>query len=265
MKRKLCVLFAVFFLLCAMSVPAYAREVDSMVIDSAGLLTEEQQKELNARAWSITEAYQCDTLIITIPELYGMEPWECAEALVQEYDLGYGKENSLIMLLMATADRDYDIMANGYGQTAFTDWGMQELEERILPYFSEDDYYEGYVAYLDTCEEFLIMARDGRPFDSGTDPEQRLMLTLVGAVAGLLLPALAAFLVCWNYKNQMKTARKQEMAHAYIAPKGLTLTAREDRFLHVTHTRQKIERKSSGSSRSSGGSRGGSSHRSGKY
>lgn len=64
---------------------------------------------------------------------------------------------------------------------------------------------------------------------------------LTGGFAGLLLSAVTAFLVCSSFKKEMKTTGLQNRAQMYAAQSGLTLTEKEDRFLRVTQTRQRVQ------------------------
>ena len=74
----------------------------------------------------------------------------------------------------------------------------------------------------------------------------------IGAAAGLVLSMVTAFAVCSSFKNEMKTARLRDTAQMYIAQNGLTLTGKEDRFLRVTQTRQRVQNSSSHGGRGPG-------------
>lgn len=269
MKKKLLGLCSVWCLFLALVFPVFAAEQEqpfdaqkipysTMVTDNAGLLTPVEAEKLNARAWQLTREYRCAVYMVTVPSLGDLEAREATEYLLQAYQLGYGSDQSCVLLLLSTEYRDYDILAHGYGNTAFTDYGKEKMAERFLEAFGSDDWYGGFTQYLNCCEEYLALAQAGKPFDVGSDRSP-----FVGLAIGILVPLLVAFTVCSIFKAQMKTAKLQEAAQVYIDGQGLVLTAQNDRFLHTTRTERYIEppKSSGGTSVNSSGS----SHSSGRF
>lgn len=231
---------------------------DIMVNDAAGLFTQPEAEQLEARAWELTQEYQCAVYIITLPELNSLEPWEATEYLMAEYDMGYGPDQSCIMLMLSMAERKYDIHAHGYGNIALTDYGKDRMAERFLKYFGDDDWYGGFREYLNCSEEYLDLARNGEPFDVGSDRSP-----LLGLAIGILVPLAVASGVCSFFKSQMKTANLQTEAQCYIDQQGLALTRKDDWFTHTTRSERYIEpQKSSGGTTTNSS---GSSHKSGSF
>lgn len=262
----------------ALPLPAMAAELDA-VTDAAGLLTDAERGELNDRAEELAAQYQCAVYIVTLEDMEEMgtsDAYDLATAVYTEYDLGYGEEKSGLLLLLSMAERDYALIAYGYGNTAFTDYGKDVLlDEDVLPLLGEDAYYEGFSAYLDTAGEYLSMARDGKPFDVENAPgynetdgsygvtarpkyDEGEFAVRLGAV--ILLPLLLAGGICLYWKRQMNTAVSARTADRYIPSDGFRLTGQQDTFLYRTETRRRIENHSSG-----GGHAGGTSMRSGGF
>lgn len=262
----------------ALPLPAMAAELDA-VTDAAGLLTDAERGELNDRAEELAAQYQCAVYIVTLEDMEEMgtsDAYDLATAVYTEYDLGYGEEKSGLLLLLSMAERDYALIAYGYGNTAFTDYGKDVLlDEEVLPLLGEDAYYEGFSAYLDTAGEYLSMARDGKPFDVENAPgynetdgsygvtarpryDEGEFAVRLGAV--ILLPLLLAGGICLYWKRQMNTAVSARTADRYIPSDGFRLTGQQDTFLYRTETRRRIENHSSG-----GGHAGGTSMRSGGF
>lgn len=238
-------------------------DASARVMDAAGLLKPEEAAALEERADTLSEQYQCDTLIVTVPDTQGYSVSRFAEQLHQAYSLGYGEEQSCVMLLLAAAERDYDLMAYGYGNTVCTDWGKSVMEEKFLPFFANDDYYGGFCSYLDSCEQFLQMAQDDTPFDVNTDPEKTRKMKLYGFFGSLILAWMAAKGITAHLKYQMKNAREKTEAGEYIAADGLHLTVKRDQFLRAAKDRRYAPppKKQGGTTVN----RGGYSHHSGKY
>ena len=245
------------------------------VMDTAGLLTASQVESLNSRAAAIAGKYGCDPLIVTVQSLNGYSVEAFSEALLNQYGLGQGNRQSCVMLLVAMGSRDYDLMAHGYGNTAFTDYGKDAMTRDFVPYLSAGRYDSAFGLYLDDCEQLLQMAQEGTPFDYNTDPDvleaQRRTHRVTGIALGVGLPALIAFIACGSMKSQMKTVRKQTTAGRYVAQDGLQLTRKVDQFLRTTTSRTRVvTQSSSGGGRSGGGggthvNSGGFSHHSGKF
>lgn len=284
MKKTGLFLLLVLALTFALSLPAMAAELDA-VTDAAGLLTETERGELNDRAEELAQQYQCAVYIVTLEDMEdmgGSDAYDLATAVYTEYDLGYGEEKSGLLLLLSMAERDYALIAYGYGNTAFTDYGKDVLlDENVLPLLGEDAYYEGFSTYLDTAGEYLGLARDGKPFDVDPPPgydetegryetgssygtnarpkyDNEEFAIRLGAV--ILVPLLLAGGICLYWKRQMNTAVSARTADRYIPSDGFHLTGQQDTFLYRTETRRRIENHTSG-----GGHAGGTSMRSGGF
>ena len=225
-KKIISILFAIILVL-GTGVTAFAEE--RHVFDEASILTYDEIEELNVKAKEITETYGCEVYAITFPSLDGMEAWELNELLYAELREYYGAGEDVIMLTLAMEERQYDILAHGYGNTAFTDYGKDVMAERFLDDFAIDDWYWGFNDYLDTCDEFLEMAANGEPFDVGSEGDS-FGANLFGVLIATIVSCVIALVVCLIFKAQMKTARLATEAHDY--QKELNLTGRYDRFSH---------------------------------
>ena len=226
-KKIISIIFAVV-LVFALSVCAYAEE-QRFVFDEASILTYDEIEELEAKAKEITEAYGCEVYAITFPSLDGYEAWELNEMLYGELKEYYGASEDVVILMLAMEERQYDIMARGFGNTAFTDYGKDVMAERFLDDFANDDWYWGFYDYMSTCEEFLAMAVNGEPFDIGSD-EGEGGANFIGVIISVIVSCAIALGICLILKAQMKTARIATEAHDY--QKELNLTNQYDRFSH---------------------------------
>ena len=231
-KRIISIIFAVILVL-GMSTAVFAAtedvEFDTMVVDIPDILTDEEEKEFDNRAWEMTQKYGCAVYIMITDTLEGYEAWEYNEILHSELSLGYGEEKSAVILLLAMEERQYDLMAHGYGNTVFTDYGKDVMAERFLDDFAIDDWYWGFSDYLDTCDEFLEMAANGEPFDVGSEPDS-FAGNLFGVLIAVIVSCAIALVICLIFRAQMKTARLATEAHDY--QKELNLTNQYDRFSH---------------------------------
>ncbi len=237
-KKIISIIFAVV-LVFGLSVSAFAMP-DRFVFDDASILTYDEIQDLEAKAKEITDAYGCEVYAITFRSLDGYEVWELNELLYYELCDLYGAGEDVIMLLLAMEERQYDILAHGYGNTVFTDYGKDIMSERFLDDFSNDDWYWGFYDYMDTCEEFLAMAEGGEPFDvdyydgdyydGDSHGGDSFGANLFGVFIAIVISCLIALVVCLILRSQMKTARMATEAHKYA--KTLNITNQYDRFSH---------------------------------
>jgi len=265
MKKIATIFLAV--LIVALIIPSivFAAEID-LVADDAGVLTYDEWVALNQRADQITERYSCDVAIIIVDEMNDDDgAYEWAKFIYEGYDYGYGADKSGVLFFLSMAERDYALIAHGYGNTAFTDYGKDVmLDKHILPLLKDNKYYEAFSVYLDKAEEFLAMSRGGTPFDRDTDPERSGSSILFKLAITILVPLLIALIVCSMWKKQMKTAVIARTATNYIPTNGFNLTGQTDMFLYRTIDRRKVASqpaKSGGTTKDSKGYSG----RSGKF
>ena len=138
-------------------------------------------------------------------------------------------------------ERDYTLIAYGYGNTAFTDYGKDKLADVFLDDFGDDEWYNGFSDYLEKSDSMLQSARAGHPLDVDSNP----LIVLAGIGISLLVGCVAAFVVTvWLSNRLMKSVSAKTKADAYLTAGNVEITGREDHFTHTTETRTKIERDS---------------------
>ena len=69
--------------------------------------------------------------------------------------LGSGSEQSGILFLLAVGSRKYVTITYGGGVTAFTDYRIEQIEDAVVPYLSDDDWAEAASEYLSTASRPL--------------------------------------------------------------------------------------------------------------
>lgn len=249
-KKLLFCLLAAVCLCASLIVPALAEE--TYVYDEAGILTGSERGALESRAAEVSEEYDCAVYIVTVWDHrdYGSgDVRAVAESIYTENDFGLGSERSGVMLLLSMEDRDYALIAHGYGNIAFTDYGKDRLSDAFLDDFRRDDWYGGLADYVSYAGEMLEQARSGEPLDVGPTGGGgthrgglRGRLGVFGSILVIVLvPALIALIVCTILKRNMKSVKKAEKADFFAVPGSMQLRISEDRFTHITQTRVKVE------------------------
>ena len=227
-------------------IPSDAGDVQlGYITDAAGILTDAEWQSLEDKAEAISEKYQCAVYFVTVDDYtdYGSgDVYDVAKEIYRDYDLGWGAEKSGVLLLLSMADRDYALIANGYGNTAFTDYGKDKLSDEFLDDFGDNDWAGGLEDYLGKSAEMLTLARDGSPLDEGSDPA----IKYWGVAIAVLLSCVLSFVVCFIFKANMESVVEKSEANAYVAQDSISFTAREDYFTHATETRTEIKKESSG-------------------
>ncbi len=262
MMKKWFGLLLALMLMLSVAVPVMAAE--NNIIDEVGLLSDSQWLELETRAQALEAQYGCGLYVVITQDYsdYGSTTEDACYGIYEAYGLG-DPEGNAIVLMLSMAERDYYIQDFGsYGQFVMTDYGREQLEDAMLDELGNDDWAGGLSEFLNQGEVLLEAAEQGEALDTGSERTPVGKRIFWGYGIALVVGAVIALIVCSVMKAQMKTAVKATDADVYVAPSGVEMQIREDRYTHTTRTRRKIE---TGSGSSSSGSRGGSSGGGGKF
>ena len=273
-RRYFAILLMAALLVSCFAVSALATQAQlNYVTDEAGLFTDTERGTLESRAQEISEQYSFGVYIITLPDYRDYTTSSsvetCAMELYDDNTLGWGSDRAGTMLLLSMQERDFDLdFYSSRANRIFTEVGRDRMEDRFIPYFRNDNFYGGYMEYLNTCEEYLRAAEEGHPVGegesrySGQDEKASPALALIpGGIAALLVGIFTS--------APMHSAKQQRDASQYVRGR-LNLRRRSDMFLNRTVSRspRNTESRSSGSSGGSHShsySSGGHSGRSGKF
>ena len=243
MKKLQKILIAV--MLCVLSIIPVHADNTEWVKDDAGVLTQEEMDALNSQIQTITDTSKVGIYIRLKPDMEGSASIEdYAETIYTGEDLGIG----------------YDLAA--YGSRAndiFTDHAKDQIEDEMLAYFRQDDWYDGLDAMLSETEYQLQMYSPQSEQNAGSRSAgfSGFDLFLLFGV-----PPLLALLIVWAIASRNKTKGIAVSADAY-ATGHLNLTRRQDIFTHITRTVTHIPRNDDHGGTSVNSS--GFSHSSGKF
>jgi uncharacterized protein len=266
-KRWILILFA----LLVLAVPACAKALP-LVVDDAGLLTQESFAGLTAEAERLSEVYSMDVVILTTGSLGGKTALDYAADYYDTNGYGQGVAHDGVMLLLSIEDRDWCILTTGSGVAAFTDYGIDAVSEDIVPYFSNGDYPGGFARFLRDAQIMLEQAKNGAPFDVRNPVQLRTAMERTTGIAIYLFIAslLVAIVGLLILMRGMKTARPQHAAGRYAIDGSMRISRAQDIYLYHTQTRVRVpksESSGSGGGSSTFRSSSGSSHggKSGKF
>ena len=221
---------------------------------------------MRQRRWKrslISEDYDCDVVIVTEESIDGADPMAYADDFYDYNDYGMGDDNSGILLLLTMSERKWKMSTHGDAIRIFTDAGQEYMSDKFVSSLTDGDYYEGFTEFADLCEEFIIQAQNGEPYDVENMPDDSIsagFLFLMSLAVGFVL----ALIVSVVMRCQMKTVHMKPDAADYMKAGSLHINRSRDMFLynHVTRTaKPKNEDSGGGSSThtsSSGETHGGS-------
>ena len=249
---------AALILAAALAVPVFAVEggfadLYYRMNDSAEVLTEDEDGELEASLEELSVRQSFDVIIATIDSLESegctsME--EYADDLYDYCQFGYGENRDGVLLVVSIGDRKWHISTCGYGITAFTDAGIQYLGEQMTPDMADGDYAAAFHTFIQWTDTYIDAARAGHPYDVNNLPREPLspMYLVLALGIGLVL----AWVVVHVMKSQLRSVAFQENAASYVREGSMNLTNSRELFLYRDVHR--TERPKESSSSDSGGS-----------
>ena len=241
------------------------------VNDAVGLLSLDEQQELETTAAQLAERYGCGVYVIIVDDYTDYTNGsiqDFSEAMYDYYGLGLGDDRNCLLLSLSMSERDYDLDAHGsIGNYAFTDYGKEQLAQEFIDDFRYDNWFDGFRDYMSTAGQYLEVAENGTPVDEYSDGGEidPAVSTGVNILLIVGVPCLISLAVCGIFAAQMKTARRQTGARGYISHGGVDMRVTQDQFLYRTETRQPIPQNNNNSGGGTTINSAGHSHSSGKF
>lgn len=138
------------------------------VTDDAFLLTDEEMYDLNVRATELSDKEKFGVYIITVTNYEHLEMAagemenisDCAEALYNEYELGYGDTKDGVLLFISRETEEYVLL--DFGSDSFSEKNKSLLVDTFLDAFSAEDWYSGFRGYLEAMEQVLPAVKKGK-------------------------------------------------------------------------------------------------------
>lgn len=253
--RSLFAALAALILAAALAVPAFAVEggfadLYYRMNDSANVLTEDEDNELEDALEELSLRQSFDVVIATIESLESVD-YDSMEAYADDlYDFcqfGYGADRDGVLLLVSVGDRKWHISTCGYGITAFTDAGIQYLGEQMTPDMADGDYAAAFRTFVQWSDAYIDAARSGRPYDVKNLPREPLSLMYLFLALGIGL--VLAWVVVGVMKSRLRSVAFQENAASYVREGSMNLTNSRELFLYRdVHRTERVEEKDSDSS-----------------
>ena len=237
-------------LVISLVLPAYADFQNPSIVDDAEYLMQSELSYLSKELDKVREKYSFEVAIYTESDMTSDTAQASADDIYDYFGYGAGENDDGIMLYICRDTREYHFTTHGKGLEYFNSNGLKYLESKVVPYLSENDYYEAFNAFIETTDELLQMAKDGKPYDE----KQYSTKYLIGVIiAALLIPLLVAYLMMNKKLKKMKTAEENDYAENYIKPGSMKLSVSRDLFLFSRITKTEKAKSGSGTHTSSSG------------
>ncbi len=225
------------------------------VIDEADLISYSTEEKLNKKIEKIIEDWEFDCVILTVDDYRnsfsgvfsgGIQGF--ADDFFDYGGYGVGEDYDGIIMVVSMADRSYHFSTCGYGQTAFTEYGFEYLDDTVVSKLSDGDYDECFETFVNEVYDFVEEAKTDRPYDTF-----HRKISGKAILKSSLIAAPVALLISWLFVKglvkKMKPIMPKPAAREYL--KNFNQTYAKDTFLFANVT--KIPK-------SNGGSGGGGGH-----
>jgi uncharacterized membrane protein YgcG len=230
MKIKL---FLFLLIIIFISAPLFGLD---RIVDTAGLLSEAEATSVKELLDKISLAYDFDVAIVTVRQTGNTEPMDYASGFFDKNGYGLGKNRDGCLLLIVTERQVFWFGTSGRGKKILTTAASKRLEKDAFSTLEKGDFYNTFVNYTRTWEEFLVLDAKGRTYNSLY--KYNMVLVIIAWVVSLGI----GFLIVMIWEKGMKTVIPKKQAATYITSGSLSYAEQQDKFLYSAVT--KIERSS---------------------
>ncbi len=265
--KKIGTLVIVLVLLVAFGQPIWATETHpTRMVDAADLLDWHEEEELLELLDEISKRQQFDVVVVTVDSVGHKSLMEFADDYFDYEGYGLGNDRSGALLLINIEKNEWWITTSGYGIEALTDWGIDYMADKFVPYLSNGDFYEAFSVYAESCDQFVTQAKEEVPFDRNNQPKEDFP-GVRNLLIALAIGMVVALIVTGVMKRQLVQVRGQRAATNYMKDGSLHVTERRDLFMYHRINRvarpkgtrsgggSSVHRSSSGRSHGGGGGR----------
>ena len=241
----------------------------AMLVDYADLLTDEEEASLFEQMEQISSTYDFDVNIYTTNDpVYYEDAQFDADEIYDQSGCGVGENADGVLYYLRMSDRKYAVCTTGCGEYVFDDVALDILDEEMLPFLGNGDYYTAFCRYVSITPQMLDRANQdassyGYDYHDLADPEYNIEhyggeqepKKRTFPIFGTVLSAIIAFFTplgkTSSKKRQMNTAVASTNADRSMVPEGLKLSYHNDilMFSNITKVpRQTNNDRGSGSS-----------------
>ena len=217
------------------------------IYDFAGLLSEEQVKDLEEIASKYSSKRNTDMVILTSNDMKGKDVVKYMEDFYDEKALGYDKPHGNCAILTIDMQNREVYLAGFYKAEEYLDDGRLDLiRNKITPDLSKGDYYNAFYDFIKTSYKYMGI----RP---GVNPNNILFDLWFQIIASLATAGIVVGVMAYNSGGRVtvKESTYRDFGNSRILQ-------RKDDYIRTTVTKvKKPSQKSSSGGSSIGGGGGG--------
>ncbi|GAA0720249.1 YgcG family protein [Clostridium malenominatum] len=198
MKNKIFIKAILFFIILIVvspfftNVTAAAPNEKQRIYDFAGLLSEEQVKDLEAIANKYSSKRKTDMVILTSNDMKGKDVVKYMEDFYDEKALGYDKPHGNTAILTIDMENREVYLAGFYlGKEYLDDSRLDLIRDKITPDLSKGDYYNAFNDFIKTSYKYMGI----RP---GVNPDNILFNLWFQIIASLATAGIVVGVMAYN-------------------------------------------------------------------
>jgi len=157
--KKLLLIFLLLFAKHVVAQKIFDKQNPPQAVNDFGNFLEPFQREsLEKKIRDYNDSTSSAIVIVTVPDLQGYDIAELALKYLREWGIGTKEKNNGVLILVSKAERKARI-ETGYGMEGVLPdiTAKNIIDERMIPYFKDNDYYRGF----DNAVDAIIQAAAG--------------------------------------------------------------------------------------------------------
>ena len=175
------------------------------VHDFAGVIADDKEVEINAKARRLKEEYKTEIAVVTVDSLQGEDSFSYSMRMARSWGIGAEEEGSRgLLILVSVKDRTTAFRTSRHTEGELPDSVTGAISREIGEYFKRQDFGGGLSLGMDRVIERVAEGFDpatARPVIAGTEGGRRWPWLLL-----LLLPAGAAVLLVRGLRRRKAKA-----------------------------------------------------------
>ncbi len=241
MLKKISCLVLTISLILLFSITSFASKDMPNLVDDANLLEPWEYDEVLGELELVSDKYGVNIAVVTTNGTDGYDIRAFADNYQEEHYSIEGSNEPIdgALLVIDMNEREWYVTTYGEGVNAFTDYGIEQLDDELLYYLQDGEFADAFIAFANTADRYFEAERNGSPIDYSNNKkstyESETNPILGWVIRGLIAIAAGfglSFAVTGSMKKKMKTVVPVRDANNYIDTDKSKLKRQTDRFLY---------------------------------
>ena len=237
--KKLLAIIALCLIFTGLIFPvaALAEPAQQLLYDEADVLSDDEEARLSQMLSEATAKYHTDIAAATLNGTDGQDITTFSDYFILNNNLGQNDGQDAILFLIDVEGREWHFSTHGETIYAFTDGGIEELGNQVLPYLRESNWAGAIEEYCQDAGGYIdYKQQNGVAVGQDTSEKSPVIPGVIGVVAGIL----GSLGITKGMKAQLETVRSKPSASDYFDPRNLNLRRHSDTFLYMNVSRVPI-------------------------